>query len=334
MTSIFPLPEGWSEPERFEDVVDIDGLALRRAGVSSIREGTEALGSAAHWQMSPAARAQFELLERVVVLEASRKRVASFPARSQSGDLLGELAVEDVFPVSPEPAVWAYARSNGVALHSDWRRACERALGELVERDRVLRAWLGQTQPVRLPFDLSGSPLARTRSYEWSVFSFPAPASGELAVAIEVAGVFGFPCKPSAPLVFGYGARDSVRDAVAAATREALQLLSFLYGEPVSQEAPEPAPTPMCHLETHQPRDRQASLRSWLGGGHRRYGGARATEPPAPPGAVSFADLTPGWLGASLRVAKAVSPAALPLTFGLSPITANLPEELRIHPIP
>jgi hypothetical protein len=332
VTSTYPLPEGWSEPERFEDEIDADGLRLHRVGLSCRLDRAEAIGSAADWRTSPAARAQFELLERVVVLEAMGRRGATFPVRSAAGHALGQLPADQVFPLSPDPDVWAYARSNGVALHLDWTRACERAGFELVERDRVLRSWLGQITPVRVPVAGRDSPLSRTRSYEWSAFAFPARA-GDLAPDVHVVGVFGFPCKPSTPLVFGYGARDSQRSAQEAAEREATQLLSFLWGEPVSERAPTPAPTPMCHLETYQCAQHHALLRSWLGGSHRPYA-TSAAEVRTAPADVSFVDLTPEWLAGKLCVARAVSEAALPLAFGLSPVTAHLPQELRIHPIP
>jgi hypothetical protein len=331
---MFRLPEGWSEPERFEDVIDVGGLPMHRAGLSSTTDGAEALGSAADWEGLPSARAEFELLERVTILDASRARGVPFRTRTLAGELSGEVPVDAVFPVSPEPASWAYARSNGAALYSDWAGACTRALHELAERDRILRAWLGQTAPVRVAMDPSAAPIARMRSYEWSAFSFPAPADHDFAPGVEVVGVFGFPCAPSEPFAVGFGARDSVTGALAAAAREALQLLSFLWGEPVSSQAPDPTSTPMCHLETYQARDRQELLRRWLEGRHRAYGRKDGSGEPTGRASVAFVDLTPAWMQGNLRVAKALSDAALPLTFGLSPLTAQLPEELRIHPIP
>ena len=327
----FPLPDGWSEPERVEDVIDADGLQLHRVGLSSSRDGMEALGSAADAQTSPDARAQFELLERVSLLDASRSLAASFATRTRDGEFTGTRPGSQVFQVSSDPARWAYARSNGIALHSDWTSACSRAELELAERDRILRAWLGQTEPQRLAIDLQSSPLSRTRSFEWSAYLFPPPPSCDFAPGVHAVGIFGFPFKPAAPFVFGYGARDSVKNAMESATQEAMQLLAFLWGEPICDRAPEPAPTPMCHLETFQCRDRQALVRRWLEGAHRRY--RRASAEVLDP-EVRFVDLTPAWLEGTLRVAKAISDAALPLAFGLAPLTAHLPAELRLHPIP
>jgi ribosomal protein S12 methylthiotransferase accessory factor YcaO len=329
-TFTFPLPEGWTEPERVEDVIDADGLQLRRAGLSSSRDGQEVLGSAADAQTSPAARAQFELLERMSILEATRNTAGSFATRTRAGEPAGTEQCSRVFPLSSDPAVWAHARSNGVALHTSWERACNAAELELAERDRVLRAWLGETEPQRLPIDLQASPLSRTRSYEWSAYLFPAPVSDGFSPSAVTVGVFGFPFRPAAPFVLGYGARDTVKSALESATREAVQLLAFLWDEPICELTPEPAPTPMCHLETLQCRDRQALVRRWLGGAHRRY--RLATREPLDP-AVRFVDITPTWLEGRLHVAKALSDAALPLAFGLAPLTAHLPAELQLHPI-
>jgi len=327
----FPLPEGWTEPERVEDVIDADGLQLHRVGLSSSRDGQEVLGSAADAQSSPAARAQFELLERMSILEATRNAAASFATRTRAGVSAGTEPGSRVFPLSSDPAVWAHARSNGVALHASWERACSAAELELAERDRVLRAWLGETEPQRLPLDLQTSPLSRTCSYEWSAYSFPAPDWGGSVPNSVTVGVFGFPFKPSAPFVFGYGARETVKSALDASTREAMQLLAFLWGEPISDGAPQPGPTPMCHLETFQCRERHGLVRRWLGGAHRRY--RLAPREPLDP-VVRFVDITPTWLEGRLHVAKALSDAALPLAFGLAPLTAHLPADLRLHPIP
>ena len=324
------LPEGWSAVERYEDVVDADGLRLHRVGLASKRAGVEAIGSAADLETSPLARAEFELLERASILEAARTTVP-FRVRHRDGTSLGTRSTKEVFPSSGETGSWAYAKSNGAALHATWSRACDHAEQELVERDRILRAWIGQTAPSRL--EVEGAGLPRTRSYEWSAYAFPAPASGTVASSIEVVGLFGFPCKPDAPLVLGYAGRRTIAQALTAATREAMQLLAFLWGEPIAERAPPMTPTPMYHLEMLQRRDRHVLLRRWLQGAHRAHH-RPSSDGTAPVDAVepSFVNLTPPWLE-GLHVAKAISDHTLPLTFGLSPTTSHLPADLRIHPI-
>jgi ribosomal protein S12 methylthiotransferase accessory factor YcaO len=326
----FPLPDGWSEPEQVEDIVDADGLLLHRAGLASSSGRDQAVGSAADWERSPAMRARFELLERIALIEASRQEGASFAVRSASGERVGRLAREEVFPVSDDPTLWTYARSSGVALHADWQRAGASALQELVERDRVQRAWLGETVPRALTLDLAASPLSRTRSYAWSAHAFP-PARGMAAPDLEVVGVFGFPLTTGVPLAFGYGARPTLEDALGAATREAAQLLAFVWGEPIPDRLPEPDPTPLAHLERFQFPEMHAILRRWLDGAHARH--AR-TSPFAATSPFHLVDLTSQWLPEGLQVARAIGGSTIPMTFGQSPFFAHLPAELRVHPIP
>jgi len=310
--SLPPLPDGWSAPERVEDVMEADGLLLHRSGWCSRSASGEALGAAADWQGSPGDRAYFELLERVVVLDAWHARAA-----------------DDVFPASPDPERWCHARSNGVALHTNWEAACARAEQELAERDRLQRAWLGELDPVPVSFDVAASPFALTCSYEWRAYAFPAAARDRFARDVHVMGIFGFPTRP-APLVFGYGARLHAAEALLAATREAAQVLAFLWGEPLPDRLPEPAPTPMAHLERFQHPGQHRLLRRWLDGDHRRH---RRDRTPADE-TVRFVDLTPPWLAGHAHVVKALCASAIPLTFGRSPEFEHLPTELQVHPIP
>lgn len=325
------LPEGWSEPEQVEDTVDADGLLLHRAGLASSHGKDEAVGSAADWEGSPATRARYELLERIALLEASRLGGAAFAVRTTSGERVGQLARAEVFPVSDEPTRWSYVRSNGVALHSGWKSACASAVQELVERDRVQRAWLGETLPRALVLDLAASPLSRTRSYTWSAYAFP-PAPEMTTPELEVVGLFGFPSAKGIPLAFGYGARPTLDGALGAATREAAQLLAFVWGEPMPERLPEPQPTPLAHLERFQCPEMHAILRRWLDEGHARH--ARAAPRPAGTSPLRLVDLTPPWLADGLKVARAIGGSMIPMTFGQSPFFAHLPPELRIHPIP
>jgi hypothetical protein len=334
-----PLPEGWSKPGVVEDVVVADGVALRRAGLSSTGPGGEEVtGAAVEAVGSPIDRSYFELLERVSTLESLRERRSSYALMTMDGERLGDRAAEDVFPESDDPARWRYARSNGVALHSDWRSASLRALWELAERDRVLRAWYGETRPERLEFSPGSTPLDGARSYDWRAYGFPETEQTQFSRGVQVVGVFGFPVREGMPLVCGYGARPEIRDALDAAVREAMQLLGFLWGEPPLDRLPDPAPTALYHLELFQSPDHHDVLRRWLENGHERFLSARELlasrkDDSSHMARPAFVDLTPAWLVGGLRVAKAVCDAAMPLAFGDVPFTAHLPPELRVHPI-
>jgi YcaO cyclodehydratase, ATP-ad Mg2+-binding len=360
------LPEGWSVPESVEDVIVADGLSIRRAGISSVApDGEEITGSAAALELirsrsaarepehtAAAARASFELLERASIVHAIGAGSAHYELRAAGGTLVKTVSRSTLFPESEDPSRWRHARSNGVAIHSSWRNACERALWELAERDRVLAAWHGHVRPERI----DGGPLglgAKTASYEWSAWSFPEEWPGSFSQGLAVVGVFGFPTSPDLPLALGFAARPQLRAALADATQEAVQLLGFLWGEPVAVGIGDVPPTAFGHLDFYQPSERHHLLRSWLAGEHLQYGHLDAParrdgeksdaqhvgthhaggESVSQCDVVLYADLTPPWLEDGFRVVKAVCSSARPLTFGHAPFGAHLPEERRIHPI-
>jgi hypothetical protein len=326
------LPDGWSTPELVEDVIVVDDLTIHRAGVAArAPDGQEICGSAADPAGPALARAWFELLERVSTVDALRDRASSYSLMNEEGRAIDRWSAADVFPESDEPARWRYARSNGVAIHVGWQAACRRALWELVERHRVIRAWHGTIVPTRIDLDLDGTPLARVRTHEWRVCSFPDDELGAFASGAHVVGVFGFPKDDGVPFVLGFAGRPERKDAIVAAIGEAVQLLAFLWGEPPPQELPS-HPGPMLHLDRYQLRGAHALVRGWLDGAHVRYRGGC----PAPyrQGPVGFVDLTPSWLPDGLRVVKAVCREAAPLVFGESPFARHLPPALRFHPIP
>ncbi len=327
--SAYPLPAAWASPVVVEDTIEADGLELHRAGLSSVGPGgVEMVGSAADPLESPIDRAYFELIERVSTTEARARARGDADLRSMDGRVVGRRSDREVFPESNEPTRWCYSSSNGVAVHVGWQRACQRALWELCERDRLLRTWFGEVAPEPTSFAADSTPLARARGYEWIARAFPEGEGSPFSSGVHVYGVFGFP-EADAPLVYGFGARPSAEEALLAAVQEVTQHLAFLWGEELPQAAPSFAPTPLYHLETFQRRDGHERVRRWLAGEHRRYRAppARKADPD-----VAFVDLTPEWLH-GLCVSKAVCSAAVPLVFGHGPHGAHLPEELQTHPI-
>src|SRR5262249_30016195 len=145
---MFPLPEAWSEPEVCEDVILADEIPCHRAGLSSrAPTGEEIVGAAVDRRGSARWRAWFELLERIRAVEAIGAPRASYELVDEGGAPQGATSAAVVFPESDAPDRWRHARSNGVAIHAGWAMACRRALWELAERDRVLRAWHGEIVP-------------------------------------------------------------------------------------------------------------------------------------------------------------------------------------------
>jgi len=330
LASICPLPKEWSQPTVVEDAIVADGVELHRVGFSSSGPGGEEVtGSAAEREASPRDRAYYELVERISTMDAIRRATPRYDTRTLDGRSAEQRPRTDIFPDSVAPDRWRYAKSNGVALHVDWHAASSRALWELCERDRVLRSWYGEIEPRPLAGALDSAPLARARSYEWLAYSFPVTEASSFSRGVHVCGVFGLP-NAGAPFVLGFGARPSPDEALDAATREATQLLAFLWGEEPTTQDPPFAPTPLYHLDTFQRPERHRMVRAWLEGAHTRY---RPSAPPAQGNdRVTFVDLTPPWLH-GLVVSKAICPAAVPLTFGDAPFGTHLPPELRAHPI-
>lgn len=330
----FRLPDSWGALERVEDVIVADDVEIHRAGVATIGTGgEEACGSAAGVEPGAAERAWYELLERICTLEAARGESASYRLRSDGGDVVGSMASDRVFPQSDAPERWRYARSNGVAIHRDWKSACDRARWELAERDRVVRSWLGEILPRRLATELIPRSVIRATSYDWRAYSFSDEQADGFADDVEVVGVFGLPTRDGVPFVLGLAARPNLGDAVEAAASESLQMLAFLWGEEPPTDLAAVPPGAAQHLDRYQVRGAHELVREWLDDGHARYWTSeRERRRTAAP--VEYVDLTPPWLGDGLRVAKASCLDAVPLAFGDSPLTAHLPKQLRLHPIP
>jgi hypothetical protein len=304
---VLRLPDGWAVLERVDDAICASGVEIRRAGLYATRDGAEALGAAAAIDRSPVDRAEYELVERVVVLESIRE------------------GRTDLFPESPAPGEWVYAKTNGVALHASFEAAAERALWELAERDAVLRAWYGETRPHVVSGDVAPF-LGGLTTHRWRVAVFDTAPWCE---GVTVVGVFGFPIDADAPFVVGYGARATFMEAQRAACGEALQSLAFLWGEPKTISARTPGP--MQHLENLQRPGHEERIRAWLDAGHGQFGPPRHDVANRD---VTYVDLTPSWLLGDGHVVKAMCAAALPLTFGQAPLSAHLPMDLRLHPVP
>jgi hypothetical protein len=333
-SDLHPLVEGWTEGEAVEDEIVASGFRLRRAGRCAVdREGLEVNGAAAELAggADPLPRARFELLERVATIDALQARRVSYETRSLDGHRVGWASVDEVFAESDAPSSYRHARSNGVALHLDFARATARAVAELTERDRVLRAWLGETRPEPIPLTGFAAVLRDATDHVFRAVRFPPSPRPSFGASLHVAGVFGFPWSRSAPLVLGYAARTSLEDALEAAARESLQQLAFLSGETIPTEPPEIGPSALHHLEHWLYPGHHSVLVAWLDDGHAAFRPRGSL--PNTAAAPRIVDLTPPAFGLRLSVVKAISPGAIPLVFGAWPFARELPPELRVHPI-
>lgn len=326
LLSAYPLSPAWGEVKLFQEPVAIGGLCLQSVGLAvKDKAGMGVTGSAAEEGQAPLTRAYFELLERTSIIEAGSGNTAVWLLHDLDREPRQALTKETLFPKSPSPSEWNFARSNGVASQLTWEAACRSAELELIERDRVLRSWFGEIAPVRLDIPMPGLPQALQPHYELEAYGFA--GAGPSVVAL-----FGFPKDPSTPRACGFGCAPDPKMALAAATRECLQGLSFLWGEPLTSSLPEFSPTPDYHQDTHLSPAGIARVRAWLAGGHLKFAGGG--KQPSPQETL-FGDITPKHLQGLLVVAKAYNPSYVPLTFGkFRPKTApDFPEELLIHPI-
>jgi hypothetical protein len=332
----YPLPTSWQKPELFAETATVAGVSIHAVGVCSEHTSGDCVtGSAASLAGPDTARAYFELLERTAVIEAIRAG-AEHAVCSRDGTRCGRITAAELFPQSPEPDVWRYARSNGVALGLHHAEAYARAEFELIERDRVLRSWRGETRPAMLPDPLVAAALPRALGevYAFRACLFPALDADGRADETAVAGVFGFPREIRAPLIFGFGARATLAEALGAAGRECVQRLAFLWGEEIPAVDPPFAPTAEFHQEYFLQPSRHEILQRWLSDG--RIDDARGSpSAPVPTGSGRrFADLTPASLRRKIAIVKALPRTELPLCFGRSTRSDAGGVRPEFHPIP
>jgi len=364
----YPLPAAWTAATATDDDdllgrADIGSLSLYMVGVVARRRANTAsganaasganvtrqadtaspsvaLGSACACETYPVDRAYFELLERISVLEA---RHSSTPlcVRALDGTELSQRDSLRVFPRDLQPERQRLALSNGVALHTTWADACAAALSELVERDRVLRAWQGQCAKTAVSTDGSLAAARLQSHYSVRAYELGTPdsadsadsavaADGAQAQARRVVGFFLFPHAPDHPFVYGFAAATQLANALARAETEALQRLAFLWGEPLPQHTPKPTPAPDYHQDYYLYPPNHAHILRWLEGDHAlepRRSRQRANAAIYDGECTQFIDLTPESLRGRLSVAKAVSTHARRLRFGA------LRDEAVPHPI-
>jgi hypothetical protein len=329
LTQHYPLPQGWSPPDPYNETVVIARSAIPLSGFStSGPQGEQVTGSAGG--EASLTRSYFELLERVSIFTALRGPRADFPMRDRSGREIGVAPRSRVFPESPRPDRWRHSLSNGVALHVSWAEACDRALAELVERDRVLRSWYGEAAPRRSALAPELVPEGLREVATWSAYEIPFDRG--VGAGLSVAAVVGVPRDAATPLTYGFAARPTSKDATAAALLEALQRFGFLFGEEIPGAPPALTPSADFHQEFYLYPPSRPLLQGWLDGagsptGPEDRSRGRGAE-------VYFVDLTPKHLGGRVHVAKALCDAAEPLVFG-EPAAhrAEVARERRVHPI-
>jgi ribosomal protein S12 methylthiotransferase accessory factor YcaO len=328
----------WQLEPEFRDATKIDGLTIFLSGVEAHHKDFGSVsGSAAGTETHPIDRAWYELVERISILQNVKAGVSTYPLLNADGTKTGRLIDrEAVFP-SALSNEYQFSKSNGAALHSTWAEACRRATLELIERHLVLSSWVGRLRPLQVVENSSPDllrPLAR--SYEVKKVHLGAQRVSCMASSISASVVALIPRDKNLPLILGFGAEETSEKSLRKAEEEALQRLGFLWGEELSDEAPEFSPTNLYHQDYHLMREQREKIQDWLSGAFYRE--------PGPKNAnhntldrmlnIDFVDLT-AFPELELKVARAICPEAIPLVFGRwrSREFADLPDSLLIHPV-
>jgi len=327
----YPLSDRWLHPSLYVDTVRIGSVAINLCGLVAGKDEATLTGSAAEVGGDPLTRAFFELVERTSVLDFVADARGPLDVFDGLGRVLDKRHVPELFP-DDAGAGQRYSKSNGVAAGRTWDEACTAARAELVERDRVLRSWYGEIDPVRSTLPDHSHIEALRSEYEWSAYVFP---TRDPSAQLAVAGVFAFPRAATAPLAFGFGASANVVDARDKAGKECVQRLGFLWGEDLPGSEPPFEPSAEYHQEFYLRPSMHERVRSWLEGVHGQTPckldrfGFQATQP-------EFVDITPGQLRGRLFVVRALASSELQLVFGRGHprVVGPVSERFLIHPLP
>jgi hypothetical protein len=326
----YPLPSEWSPPTLYAETVKLGPISLELCGLASQSGEEMVTGSAAELGAAPLVRAYFELIERASLISAGRDVDRELTVKDIRGRTIGCAPCTRVFPRSSDPAR-RFARSNGVAAGTRWSAACRAARWELLERDRVLRSWYGETRPRILSLPAWPWLQALETYCHWQAYAFAEDSRSDRGTAV---GVFAFPRSPAQALSYGFAADASSTGAMAKAAAECLQRLGFLWGEAIPTVEPEFAPTAEYHQEFYLQPGMHHRVRDWLAGSHVETP-CRIRERTENPRVPEFVDLTPECLWGKLFVAKALPCREVDLIFGCGhpAVDGPMPLSFQVHPI-
>lgn len=305
----FPLPEGTSILDRFDDVLEEDSPSLHLAGISAQRsDGKVLTGSAVDRTPEQArVRAYFELLERVAIFEAEdRGPNHEFDILDRQGRPTGQKA--KLPPLSQIHPTWRWSRSNGIAAHTNAVQAIHSAEYELLERDHILRSWFCSLKPRPAVQPLE---IVTWGGYCFETFEFTPENQ-----AISVSGVFGFHPDLNQSVVFGFGAGRSPQESTHKAQKEALQRMAFLWGEPLPETNTPLDGSPDFHLDWFRRPHQRQRIERWLSGNAPDLSIKNLPHYPHPLSHEGYIDLSMPHLAHRVTVVQAVAPDKMQLFFG------------------
>ncbi len=327
-----PSITNWKIEEAVQNKIVIEGLEVSFCGIQAMNEAFgPVVGSATETHGDPWDRAWYELRERIAIVEAINARPQQFMLRDKNFKTIGMAPYQHVFPTPPagKEKEWQPAKSNGVAIEQSWEKACSKAVWELAERHLILESWLGRRKPQRLPTKTLKDANKLDSIYDIWCVSFGAVSTSHFDESIHSCGVFLFPKNANAPMVFGFGGALNEQQALLKAESEAIQRLSFLWGEEIPTQSPDFAPNAMFHQEYFLQPAKILLLKKWLNG---QFFDAKKKKTDTL--TVQLADLS-SYTSDNLFLARAVSSDALPLIFGhyKEKDFGELEDERVIHPI-
>jgi hypothetical protein len=318
---------GWDFQPVFREKAAIENQNIFLCGMQAQHKTLgEATGSAASLGAFPENSAWYELVERIGIIQSLNRE--SFLLKHPTTDLVqGEIDGKEVFPTSASPH-YHFAKSNGVALFTNWSEACRRAAMEMVERHLVLASWLGYSKPMRM-IGIAKTPLFNLKSiYQVEHYDFGRQKLAGFSTSIYVSGIVLKPLNTAHPLIMGFGAGFSQVESIQKAEGETWQRLGFLWGEEIPSSPPAFAPHQLYHQEYYLYPKNHHQIDSWLKGGFYN----ESLNPLPSILSPSFVDMS---LDSDYRIAKAISRDAIPLVFGnwREGSFATLAEDRLIHPI-
>lgn len=323
---------GWECAEPFRNSLTVENLTLHQEGLCAMHPTLgQMVGASTTTKPDGDSKAWYELIERISTLQAAVEESPTLELLNFQGERLKDIPRSTVFPDISGPGFRA-AKSNGVALWSDFAGAARGAVRELAERQLVLENWIGRRQPKILAAPQADRPVSALQNiYEIVVVSW---GSIRTTVSDPLHGrsVFLFPKRPELPYAVGFGCHQDADRARHQAEEECLQVMSFYYGEELPDESPEPQPSPGFHQEFYQYAPNRRVLQQWLHGRIRACRNPGAALECIDPGFVILPVVIPS---SGFTVVKALCPDTLPLVFGDWLYGhAGLDEEaFRFHPI-
>lgn len=268
LKDVIPKLRGWNvqAPEEFE--TKIAGKSYKVEGIVASHPQLGEMVGASIVMDEAGSSAAFELVERISILEDSANLDKThFSIRSPiDGSLIETIARADVFSATHNPGI-VFSRSNGVAIHDTWPKACRAAACELIERHLVLESFYGKIKPERL--DAGESLLLELESdYEASTYSLGLQMTD--AYREPIYGCVAL-LKPRDALVnpqlVGFGAAFTEAEARFKAEKEVLQRAIFLHGgDELPSTPPEIGPSADAHQDYHLYPPNHFIVLDWLEG--------------------------------------------------------------------